>query len=192
MSRKLDLYLTGVGGQGILTIADIIMIAAMEKGIHCNYFPTKGMAQRGGFVKAQLRLGQAEGGPDISLHAADTVISMELSESLKAVDYLKKDGDFLVYGYRWLPTEVMLGRAPYPDRETVMAQVRPVTENGFFLDPAQLPKGCSDNIFVLGAAMRHTELGKLFSREEILNAVIRRFPKAAEANTKAFEAGYEA
>ena len=192
MSGKLDLYLTGVGGQGILTIADIIMNAAMAKGIHCNYFPTKGMAQRGGFVKAQLRLGKADGGPDISLHAADVVLSMELSESLKAVDYLKKDGDFLVYGYRWLPTEVMLGRAPYPDRDAVMEKVAGGTENGFFLDPALLPAGCSDNIFVLGAAMKHTALGKFFTREEILDAVLKRFPKAAEANTKAFEAGYEA
>ena len=57
-----DIYLVGVGGQGVLTIGEIIMSAAFRKGQSVNFYPTKGMAQRGGFVKAQLRLGRESAG----------------------------------------------------------------------------------------------------------------------------------
>ena len=60
---KYDIYITGVGGQGVLTIADILTTAAFKKGLPVNYYPTKGMAQRGGFVKAQLRFGETGVGP---------------------------------------------------------------------------------------------------------------------------------
>lgn len=190
--KHLDLYLVGVGGQGILTIADILLRAAMDKGINCNYFPTKGMAQRGGFVKAQLRLGDVSGGPEISFGGADVVLSMELSESLKALDYLKPGGDMLIYAYRFLPTDVMLGKAPYPDEATVLGQVKQRSQHAFLLLPESRPAGAADNIFVLGAAQKRTALGKLFSASELLSAVERRFPKAAEANRAAFLAGQDA
>ena len=58
-----DIYMVGVGGQGVLTIGHLIMDAALHLQIPSSFYPTKGMAQRGGFVKAQLRLGQ-KAGPD--------------------------------------------------------------------------------------------------------------------------------
>ncbi len=186
---RLDLYLVGVGGQGVLTIADILLSAAMAKGIPCSYFPTKGMAQRGGFVKAQLRFGSASAGPEIPLASADVVISMELSESLKAVDYLKKGGDLLVFGSRFLPTDVMLGKAPYPDEPVVRAAAEGHGAHYFFVDPDALPAGAAANVFLLGAAQRHTAVGKLFTADELLSAVVSRFPKGADANKAAYAAG---
>ena len=53
-----DVFLVGVGGQGVLTIGDILAEAALGQGTPVNLYPTKGMAQRGGFVKAQVRLGR--------------------------------------------------------------------------------------------------------------------------------------
>ena len=52
-----DIYLVGVGGQGVLTIGNLITEAAAHQSIPVSFYPTKGMAQRGGAVKAQLRLG---------------------------------------------------------------------------------------------------------------------------------------
>ena len=57
-----DIYLVGVGGQGVLTIGEIIAETAFRAGLPVNFYPTKGMAQRGGFVKAQLRIGRAHPG----------------------------------------------------------------------------------------------------------------------------------
>jgi indolepyruvate ferredoxin oxidoreductase beta subunit len=188
-ASKLDIYLTGVGGQGILTIAELITRAAEAKGITANFFPTKGMAQRGGFVKAQLKLGHDEIGPDIRPGGADLVISTELCESLKAVRFLKKGGDFIVFGYNWLPTEVMLGKAAYPSVEQVKGEVAKVGGNITYLPPEDLPANVADNIYLLAAAIKHTCLGQLFTAEEIKQAIVSRWPKGAERNTASFEAG---
>ena len=47
--KRYDIYLVGVGGQGVMTIADMILSAAAENGISASFLPYKGMAQRGGF-----------------------------------------------------------------------------------------------------------------------------------------------
>jgi len=189
---KLDVYLVGVGGQGILTIAELLTRAAEAKGIPANFFPTKGMAQRGGFVKAQLKIGQDVVGPDIRPCGAELVIAMELSESLKAVRFLKPGGDFIVYGYNWQPTEVMLGKAPYPTVEQVKEEVAKVGGKITYLAPEDLPEQVADNIYLLAAAVKYTSLGELFTAEEVKQAIVSRWPKGAERNMASFEAGMQA
>lgn len=189
--NKFDIYLVGVGGQGILTIADMIMRAAEAENIPANYFPTKGMAQRGGFVKAQLKLGEDTVGPDIRPVGADLVIAMELSESLKALRYLKQGGDFVVYGYTWKPTEVMLGKAAYPTLDQVREQAELAGVNLHYLDPANLPEGAADNIWLLAAALGKTPLGKYIHPDAVKEAIVQRWPKGAERNMKSFAAGLE-
>jgi len=189
--NNFDIYLVGVGGQGILTIADMIMRAAEAEDIPANYFPTKGMAQRGGFVKAQLKLGRDTVGPDIRPGGADLVIAMELSESLKALRYLKAGGDFVVYGYQWQPTEVMLGKAAYPTVAQVREQAELSGARFHYLDPGQLPEGAADNIWLLAACLGKTPLGQFISAAAVQDAIVQRWPKGAERNMKSFKAGLE-
>ena len=191
-ATNLDIYLTGVGGQGILTIAELITRAAEAKGITANFFPTKGMAQRGGFVKAQLKLGHGEIGPDIRPGGAHLVISMELCESLKAVRFLKAGGDFIVFGYKWLPTEVMLGKAAYPTVEQIKEEVLKVGGRITYLPPEALPADAADNIYLLAAAQKYTCLGQLLTADELRQAIVSRWPKGAERNMASFEAGMQA
>ncbi len=190
--QKIDIYLVGVGGQGILTIAELLTRAAEAKGLPANFFPTKGMAQRGGFVKAQLKIGSQTVGPDIRKGGADLVIAMELSESIKAIPFLKKGGDFIVYGYNWLPTAVMLGKEKYPDIEQVKEKVALAGGNISYLDPQDLPENLADNIYLLAATLKHTCLSDYFSLEEIKEAIVSRWPKGAERNLASFEAGLNA
>lgn len=189
-----DIYIVGIGGQGVLTIADIITLAASQKGINVNYFPTKGMAQRGGFVKAQLRLGRTPDsfGPSIPQGGADLIVSMELSETLKAVRYGKKGADYVILGSLWEPTDVMLGKAPYPSQQTVTDEIKKAGGSVYYLKPDQVPSYARDNLFVLGAIVAHSKLIKLFTREEIEKVIADRWPKAGESNIKAFRAGFEA
>lgn len=118
MKNYFDIYIVGVGGQGVLTIADIITLTATRENVDINYYPTKGMAQRGGFVKAQLRIGRAPDtfSPSISQRSADLVVSMELCETLRAIRYAKPDAEYVVLGEKWLPTDVMLGHGAYPEK----------------------------------------------------------------------------
>jgi indolepyruvate ferredoxin oxidoreductase beta subunit len=194
MSRYFDIYLVGVGGQGILTIADIITLAAADKGINVNFFPTKGMAQRGGFVKAQLRLGREPGSysPSISPGGADLIVSMELSETLKAVRFGKKGADYVILGLRWQPTAVMLGKAPYPDVEQVVGEVSRAGGVVHYLDPADIPGDMRGNLYTLGAICARSKLSELFPKEDLERIIADRWKKVAQSNVETFRAGYSA
>ncbi len=187
--KKLNVYMVGVGGQGILTIADMIMRGAEKLDVPANYFPTKGMAQRGGFVKAQLKLGSETVGPDIRPRGADICIAMELCESLKALRYIKQGGVMVVLGHRWLPTDVMLGKAPYPTVDEVKQAAADAEVRMVYLDPALMPEGCAENIYLLGAALTHTELSNLLDADTLAEAITARWPKGAERNMKSLQAG---
>ncbi len=190
---KYDIYLVGVGGQGVLTIGDLITEAATHKGIPVNFYPTKGMAQRGGFVKAQLRLGRQVVGPQIPQTGADLVLAMERSEALKAIRFVRPGGHFVLFDHVWQPTAVMLGKAPYPELETVVEQVREAGAEFHHLDPSQLPshKGqtVAANIYVLGAAIAHTPLASILDATAAADLIKNRWKRGIDANQMAFRAG---
>jgi len=194
MNKYYDIYIVGVGGQGILTIADIITLTAAKKGLDVNYYPTKGMAQRGGFVKAQLRLGRKADtfGPSISKGGADLIVSMELSETLKAIRYAKKGADYVVLGTHWEPAAVMLGKAPYPSEETVIEEIKKADGIVNFLSPDNVPDFARNNLYTLGAIYAHAKLSNIFTQEEIEQVIADRWPNVAEANIKGFRAGLDA
>lgn len=190
-----DIYLVGVGGQGVLTIGDLIAEAAFRKNMPVNFFPTKGMAQRGGFVKAQIRLGREEVGPRIPEKGADLVIAMERSEALKAVRYIKPGGDFVLFGHVWPPTDVVLGKAPYPSIEQVKEQVQNAKAVLHYLDPEKRPHAqgvpVPANIYVLGTVLGGTRLAELLPPDEVADLVRKRWKRGMERNVLAFETGLE-
>jgi indolepyruvate ferredoxin oxidoreductase, beta subunit len=192
-AARFDTYLVGVGGQGILTIAEILAEAAAAAGLTVSYFPSKGMAQRGGFVKAQVRLGHNVVGPNIPERGADLVIALERSEALKAVRFVKADGEFLLYNDVWAPTAVMLGKATYPTIEQVQSEVRSTGARLLAASPQDLPvyKGrpVSDNVFVLGLVMGHTALAGVLDEDAVAELLTRRWRKAADRNLFGYRAG---
>lgn len=193
MTTQYDIYFVGVGGQGVLTIGEIITLTAFRKNLPVNFYPTKGMAQRGGFVKAQLRLGRAAPGPSIPEKGADLVIATEISEMLKAVRYIKPGGDVLLFGYKWEPTAVMLGKAPYPALEQVREQAVAAGGRWHYIAPESVPvfqgAPAPDNIYLLGAALACTPLGEVLPPAEVAQVVRERWKKGIDRNLFAFEAG---
>lgn len=190
-----DVYLVGVGGQGILTIGEILASAAENCSMPVNFFPSRGMAQRGGFVKAQLRLGRERVGPHIPERGADLVVAMERSEALKAIPFVRPGGVFILFDDVWSPADVTLGKAPYPSQEAVCAAIQAAGARLIDLDPAALPayegEAVAANSFVLGVMLRHTPLGDLFKPAEIERAIEGRFKKAVDPNRFAFRAGLQ-
>lgn len=93
-----DIILSGVGGQGILTIATIIGEAATVAGLNLKQAEVHGMSQRGGDVQSNLRLSDETIHSDlISLGEADLIISMEPMEALRyCLIWKKKDGWLLL------------------------------------------------------------------------------------------------
>lgn len=192
---KYDIFFAGVGGQGILTIGEILAEVAYYKDFPANFYPSKGMAQRGGFVKAHLRLGRENVGPNIPPHGADMVISMEQSESLKAIPFIKPGGDFVLYGDIWSPSAVSLGKAPYPTFEQIAEQVRLADARLVYVDPQRLPVYAAElvhpNLFLLGVIMSQTILGSLISSVDVEHIIQTRFKRNHEANIFAYRSGLE-
>ena len=195
MSEPFDIYLAGVGGQGVLMIGEIITETAYRQGIPVNFYPTKGMAQRGGFVKAQLRLGRSNPGATIAERGADVVIATEVSESLKAVRFIKPGGDFILFAYVWSPTAVMLGKASYPALSSVLEQVARAGANACAIDPVTLPafEGApvADNIFTLGVALSRSRLGRVLDINLVAEVVGTRWKRGSDRNLFALRAGLD-
>jgi indolepyruvate ferredoxin oxidoreductase beta subunit len=186
----LDIFLIGVGGQGLLTIGEVIADAAVALDLPVCFYPYKGMAQRGGLVKAQLRLGRATVGPNIPPRGADLVIAMEGLGGAAGRARPAARWRVLLFGERWLPTAVMLGKAAYPALETVLEQVRAAGGHPVYLSPDSLPAGLPANLFVLGAAVGRTRLGNVLPAAAVEEAIQRRWPRDPERNLAAFRAGH--
>ena len=197
MSEKTyDVYIVGLGGQGILTIGDLLAHAALMKGLKVNFYPTKGMSQRGGFVQGQLRIGRDAVGASLPPKGADLVVAMERSEALKGVRYAKAGTDFLLYDYIWTTTQVVMGKAHYPEMEEVTAAVKGTGANLILLSDASLPQyngvPVRANMFILGSLLAQTRLKDIISYDDVVAAMSELWPKGADANLTALKAGYEA
>lgn len=188
-----DVYLVGVGGQGVLAVAELISEAALEEAVPVSLYPTKGMAQRGGFVKAQVRLGRELIGPIIPEKGADLAIAMERSEALKAVPFVKPGGDFVLFAHGWLPTAVALGGADYPALEQVTGQMQQADARLHILSPDDRPSydgvPVAANVFVLGYVLGHTPLGEVLKAERVKRMIEKRWGRAVEQNALAFDVG---
>ena len=188
-----DVVLVGVGGQGVLTIADLLIRSAFEAGVPASYCPTKGMAQRGGFVKAEIRLGSEGVGPRIGEEQADLVVAMERSEALKGLRFLKPGGTFLLFDHVWAPTGVMLDSDAYPERAEVIEAIKTVSEELIVLDPDELPtvdgNTVRPNIYILGAIVGRTTVGEILSDEIVEGTILARWLKAKVSNLEAFQSG---
>ena len=124
------------------------------------------------------------------------MVATEVSEALKAVRYVKPDGDFVLYAHVWAPTAVMLGKAPYPKLDEVAAAARAALDdsNRFIaIPPDALPlyegAAVADNIFTLGVMLGRTPLGEMLPPAEVEAVVRGRWKRGVERNMLAFAAG---
>jgi len=182
-----DIILSGVGGQGILSIAAAIGLAAVDNNLYLKQSEVHGMSQRGGDVQSNLRLSDKPIASDlIPYGTADIIISVEPMESLRYLPWLSKSG--------WLVTNSVpfINIPDYPNQDQILAEIKKV-KNHVLLDADAIAKEAgsarSGNIVVLGAASHFIDL----PYESIRNAVIKLFSKKGDeivaVNLKALEAG---
>lgn len=110
--KAFNIHLTGVGGQGIGLISEIILRAADHGGHPVKGVDTHGLAQRGGIVVSQIRIGEGVFSPLIPAGKADLAISLERHEALRAAaSALKDNGCLIYYNTVWQPLSVRLNEA---------------------------------------------------------------------------------
>jgi len=169
---KTDIILAGVGGQGILSIAAVIGMAALENNLFLKQSEVHGMSQRGGAVQSHLRLSDKEISSDlIPMGQADMIISVEPMESLRYLPNLSAEG--------WLFTNTtpFNNISDYPEMDVLMGEIKSLPRH-IALDADKIAKGIkspkSSNIVVLGAAspflnieLKNLESGiqKIFGRK---------------------------
>ncbi len=120
-----NIYLAGVGGQGIGLLSEIILRAGDHAGLPVKGVDTHGLAQRGGIVKSQIRIGRDVHSPLIPDGEANLVLALERHEALRALNLALKDGGTLVYyNAVWQPLDVRLGRADEVAETTLAEEAR--------------------------------------------------------------------
>jgi len=186
---KIDIILSGVGGQGILSIAAVIGEAALKEGLYMKQAEVHGMSQRGGDVQSNLRLSDQPISSDlIPKGQADLIISLEPMESLRYLPWLKKDG--------WLVTnsQPFVNIPNYPEMEKVNAELNKLPKK-VVLDVEAIAKEAGSvraaNIVMLGAATPF--LGIDFNKIEdgIRSIFGRKGEDIVNMNLKALKAGYD-
>lgn len=110
--QSYNIYLCGVGGQGIGLLCEILLRAADYAGHTAKAVDTHGLAQRGGSVVSHIRLGDTVYSPLIPAGQADLVVGLERHEALRGVQVVLRDGGTLLYDDTVLqPLAVRLGTA---------------------------------------------------------------------------------
>lgn len=110
-----SVLLVGVGGQGTILASKLLTQGLMEAGFDVKMSEIHGMAQRGGSVSSQVRYGDEVYSPVIEKGGADILVSFEVMEALRWLDYLKPEGKVLVNNYSINPMPVVMGKAVYAD-----------------------------------------------------------------------------
>ncbi|MDX9723177.1 MAG: 2-oxoacid:acceptor oxidoreductase family protein [Myxococcota bacterium] len=121
MNSVRNIYLCGVGGQGIALLNEVLLRACARAGHQVRGVETHGLAQRGGTVRAHLRLGEAIHTPRIPDGEADLVVALERLEAIRGtIDMLKPGGTLLYYDTIQQPTLVRAGATSYPATEALL------------------------------------------------------------------------
>ena len=118
--KSFDIYLTGVGGQGIGLLSEIIIRAGDHAGLAGSGVDTHGLAQRGGMVVSHVRFGAERTTPLVRQGKADLVIALEVSEALRALySHARTGGTLVFYDTGWQTLTVRLGQEDPPDSKVL-------------------------------------------------------------------------
>lgn len=155
MKDTFNIVVSGVGGQGILKLSKIIGEATLLEGKNVVMSEVHGMAQRGGVVISEIRIGDVKS-PLVEERSADLIIALEPSEAYRVI---KKGIDrtwFVINTEKIVPFTVSLGISEYPDIEKIMDNIKKVSKRVIAFNGVDLSKKAGSlislNMVMLGAA----------------------------------------
>ena len=120
-----NVYMIGVGGQGIGMLSEILIRAADYAGHKVKAVDTHGLAQRGGTVVSHLRLGDRVYAPIVPDREAHLVVALERNEALRGLETAARvGGDLVYYDTVWQPLGVRLGQDASVAENQVAEQCR--------------------------------------------------------------------
>lgn len=188
---KTNIVLTGVGGQGVITAANILGKACVKAGVTVFVSEVHGMAQRGGSVNCTVRIGDVYG-PLVQTGTADVILSTEPIEALRYIDFSNKNTKIITDVNPVVPFTVSTGDEEYPDIESVYKKLSNYGKV-YKVDALNLARDAgaiiTKNVVMLGALAGSRILP--FDKKILLDTVLENVPaKYKKINEKAFELGY--
>jgi indolepyruvate ferredoxin oxidoreductase beta subunit len=186
------ILVVGIGGQGVMTAAEVLARAALAAGLEATKTEVAGMSQRGGVVCSQVRIGTHVKASEIRPGDAKLLIAFEAAEGLRWCHYLSHDGEALLDQWRAVPPVVSSGLHEYPNNPA--SEMRATGVGVTQLDAREIAERLGDvrlaNSVMLGAAA-----GKLpFPAQVLRDEILRRFGAdraLMDSNAAAFDAGRE-
>ena len=185
-----SVLLVGVGGQGTILASKLLSTGLIEAGYDVKMSEIHGMSQRGGAVSSQVRFGDKVYSPVIEKGGADILVSFELMEALRWLEYLKPGGKIIVNNYRINPMPVVIGEKCYPsDIADKLAAASPTT----IIEAAEIAERLGNpkvmNVVLLGTIIKALDLTAIDWQRIIRDNVK---PAFIDINISALKAGMDA
>ncbi|MEN6329528.1 MAG: indolepyruvate oxidoreductase subunit beta [Methanobacteriaceae archaeon] len=190
--KAYSIYISGVGGHGIIKTSVVIGEAAMKTGQEVVMSEIHGMAQRGGGVSTELKIGHAHSSI-IADGTADLLIAFEPLEALRALPKISKNTQVVMNTTKILPFNIQGSEHPYPHVDDILTEMRSKSKEVKALDAVKMATEAGNilamNMVMLGAAL--TVPGFPLDKETLLESMKANLPeKTVPINTRAFEEGF--
>jgi len=190
MKDKINIVLTGIGGQGVITAANLLGKAAVAAGVNVFVSEIHGMAQRGGSVNCTVRLGNVSG-PLVPSGTADVILSTEPAEALRYIHFSNRKTKIITDVTPIIPFTVATGDEKYPPVEKIFEELKKYAEV-YTVDATKIATNAgaivTKNVVMLGALAGADILP--FKSNVLLNVILENVPeKYKQINQKAFELG---
>jgi len=185
-----NIYIAGVGGQGVVSLGQILATYGLEKGERVKFYKQVGMAQRGGPVHCEVRIGEVFGSriPPLS---ADIIVVMELAEGLKTLEFVKPGGIAILNRRKIYPLNLMAYPERYPQEREIIHLFEEVRAKIIWIEAGkvaiEIGLPLAENIILLGAIANFLSLDK----DVLLSILEKNVPGKLEKNVKALERGYQ-
>ena len=192
--KEFNIVVAGVGGQGILLAAEILGTAALKEELNVRVSEIHGMAQRGGSVISNIRIGEKVLAPTILEGSADVLLGFEPLETVRNLKFTSKNTLILMNDEPVSPSGLTTKMMSYPSLDGITEKINGFTRNVVVVEAAELAKEAGSvltrNAVLIGGL---AATGKMPVKIESLKEAIRELvpAKYLEMNMKAFELGYK-
>ena len=196
-----NIMTSGVGGQGLMLVSNIIGLTCAEFGFKIRTAETHGLAQRSGSTYTHIRVSSDETiySPLIPYGEADVLLSLEAIEALRNIEFLKRDGIIVLNDYIWHPVQSTFERVKNPEikyisTSEITSQLEKITNKIYIIKAIDLANEAGNpltsNVVLLGALAKTNDFP--ITLEQLKKIIPQVVPeKAIDANLKALTLGYE-
>jgi len=130
-NKVFNCVIVGTGGQGLITLLEILSDAAVKNGLDAKTSELHGLSQRGGSVEVHIKFGKKVFSPLVEAKKADLIVGLEMQECLKAAYFSGPQTQYLIN-----KTEVAIPGKPLLAEEEIIGNLKKFTKKIEVIDAA--------------------------------------------------------